>query len=391
TDRIEILDATTLNKLSEIVGKAVRPKGSQTDLNNNYYISFDNLGIHVWDIIKGAKVHSWNKQVDSFGPLGEERDKFLALVEDEKSKTTALSLFDTSKFQETKLLTLNFRVDIWRSNSEIIAFAGKDFLPNNTGAQEGIIEVYDRRTLTLKSKIKVPFVTGYLQYGTVNNSGFSGFAVDPKGTEAILSTYWQDGFGHSATYSQEARLYNLASGEKTRSIKPGVDVREVSYKKDSPDQLNVTYAGGTYTYDGQSDNYVGWNNLRADEHQRFMRSKKVEIRYGENYVRFADLATGENKQLLFNDDLVSIEIFEDKNLMVVLSTSNEISFYDLARLEKRLSIISKKDNEWIAYATTGEFVSSINGADKVYWSLGDTYLEFEALKSEFERPGIIAS
>ena len=62
---------------------------------------------------------------------------------------------------------------------------------------------------------------------------------------------------------------------------------------------------------------------------------------------------------------------EDKNLMITITPQNEISFYDLAKFENRLTIISKKNNEWIAYAPTGEFVSSINGTDKVYWSLGD--------------------
>jgi hypothetical protein len=74
----------------------------------------------------------------------------------------------------------------------------------------------------------------------------------------------------------------------------------------------------------------------------------------------------------------------------MLSAHNEITFRDGSTLEPRLTIESKRDNEWLAWKPSGEFASSVSGADKAFWSVGDRLVSFDALRAKFERQSLLA-
>lgn len=390
-DKIEILDGATLKEISSIVGEAARPLASAADAKNGYYLSSDEEGVNVWDVLTGKKVHAWASPVKRLARLGDETGQFLGLIEDESVRHTRVLRFDTDKFQQDEALVLDFKVDRWLSNAQFVAFAGKPFTRNDVGAENGVILVYDRKSMALKAKIEIPLVTDYLVYRSLNDSGFSSFALNEAGTETVVTTYWQDGFGHADTNSKEARVFNLADGRLARSIKLTVEIAEVAYNRDEPKLLDVRTRGGTYVYERATGNYVRWENLRAYENRLRLRQQDAELRWSKEYLRYLDTKTGTTKQLNVEDYLVAVEIYEDKNLLITLGGANEISFYNLSTLDKGLSIIAKKNNEWIAYAPTGEFVSSMNGTDKVFWLVGDELLEFAALAERFEQPKLIAA
>jgi WD40 repeat protein/outer membrane protein OmpA-like peptidoglycan-associated protein len=390
-DRIEILDGTTLNEISSFTGTAFSPRGGASDQQHNYYVSYDAQGVNVWNILTGRKVHTWNVGVEKLARLPNEPSRFIGLVADEAAQETYVRLFDTATFQQTDLLKLDFKAETWTSNAQVIAFAGAPFMPLDSGSEQGVIEVYDRKSLALKSKTPLLLVLAYLEYGTLDNSGIDSFDVNETGTEAVVTSYWQDGFGHSASYAKEARVVNLADGKVLHSFKIGAEVRQVHYDPDQQDHIHVLTRGSTYVYDRRTWDYVpGEFNLRAYEHDIRLKGGQADVRWGDDYLRYSDKKTGTSKQIVFKEDLINVEAFEDQNLLVTIGNSNEISFFDLSRLEKVLSIVSKKDSEWIAYTPSGEFASSINGTDKVFWLVGDQSLEFAALKSRFERPNILA-
>jgi WD40 repeat protein len=390
-DRIEILDGLTLNLISSYSGDAFSPRGGTSDQERNYYLSYDEQNVNVWNIATGRKVHSWNLNVQNLAPLPGEASQFLGLVQDEATQTTSVRIFDTATFQQSELLKLDFKVEAWDVNGDTIAFAGARYMPVDFGSEDAIIETYDRKGPSKKWRTQVKVLTDYLRYGKLNASGVESFDINSAGTEAVITTYWQDGNGHANQFSKEARVISLADGKVLYSFHNDNEVRQVAFNRNNSDQIQVRTRSRAIVYDRRTWKQVSSGyDLRAFEHEIKLKGGESELRWGDDYLRLADIKSGQSKQIVFGENLRNVEVFEKQNLFVTIGNSNEISFFDLTRLEKVLSIISKKNNEWIAYAPSGEFASSINGTNKVFWLVGDQTLDFAALRSTFERPNILA-
>jgi len=393
-DKIDLLDAgnPTLALVATMKGLAVRPIGSSADLRNGHFLSADDNGFHVWSVVTGKKVHSWKESVKSFGHLSEAPDVFLAVSEDKVAKKTKILQFNTGEFAEKELLTLDFEVDKWFSNSEIVVFAGKPFLPLYRGALKGVVETYERRTMTRRNRFEVPLVTvRQLEYDGVYDSGIVGLSANSKGTEISVSTYWQDGFGHAPTSSSFVQRFDATTG-KPAGVKrlSNEGIMGIKYVNGNDHQLAITTLLTTYVYDNPSDTVTPQKPRRPAGEERIDLKGGAQIRWSNGFLRYSMPAKGITKEWSFNGNLVGVEVFEDRNLLVTLNNANEISFFDLAKGEQELTILSKNNDEWIAYTPAGEFLASPNGTDKVFWSLGDRNLEFAALAALNEKPDILS-
>jgi hypothetical protein len=218
----------------------------------------------------------------------------------------------------------------------------------------------------------------------LNRSGFTALDINPSSTKVVFLTWWQDGFGMGTTYSKEVRLYDLSAGKQLPSIKTDGSVRTIAFNKEKGELIDAATTGGTYTYK-QSGEFVAWNNKRSYESDLNLENGRGSIRWTPNYLRYTGVGQFQKKQLLFAGNIVNAAAFEDQNLLIALANTNEISFYDLSSFEKRLNIVSKKNNEWVAYAPSGDFISSANGTDKVLWIIGDQYLPL-AMKPPTMKP-----
>ena len=389
-ERIEVLDAASkkLESTATILGTSVRPNASAADIVNGYFLSADANGIHVWNVSTGKKVHTWKRPVKLFDRFGDGSDTFVGASENTTKGETELWTFNTSKLEEKLILTLNFKVDCIARTPSVIVVGGKKFLADNQGADKGIIEVYEAQTLKLRKRFEVGLVLGPLRYQSVEDSGITALAVNPSGTQVSISTYWQDGFGHPRSLSTLTCPYDVSSGQRLSCIQLPDGVREIAYKQGSDTMLEITTRLRTYVYDLPANKYAGHQRRRANE-KRIALSSGAEVLWAGDYIKYASPAMNEPIELYFKGDLVGVAVFEKNNLLLTLNNANEISFYNLATGQQELTILSKNNNEWIAYAPTGEFISSEHGAEKVFWSLGDRYLEFSALRESFESRDVI--
>ncbi len=376
-DRIEVLDSTNWNEIDDIQGTAVIPFVGYTDKKNGYYLSADELGIHVWNTQNGRKIFAFNKpNVNRLVKLRSSEDQFIAVFEDRNSKQTQVFLLNTTTRQEKMILNLSYDIDRIVSTDSLIAFGGKPFVPNNTGSKEGFFEIYDRNSMTLKNKITIPFVTDYLKQG-LNGSGFQAADINPKSNEIAVSTYWLDGFGTGTTYSKEARIFNLSSGELVRTIKPNEEIRNVFYPSNhnytsTYDLLGITYSGGTWLYQTKSGEYVRRDNFRTGESRIWLADGKNYVTHSLSGIFFFDTSGKQTRKLNFDDNLQSVAIDENRNLLIAMLTTNEIVYYNLSDFQQKLTIISMKDNEWMAYSPNGEINdSSERGTDRIFVSKGD--------------------
>lgn len=396
-DKIEVLDALSpnLKTLSKITGPSSRALASSTDTLNNYYLSADESGIHAWEISSGTQVNSWSGSVKLFSRMGSDPDNFVFATEDRAKKVTKINVLNTSRFEKKELLSLNYVVDKILVNSLFIAFAVKEFQPNFVGNRTGKIEIYDRKTLKLLRTVSVVLQTRQLEFGRLCDAGFSGFDIAPTGDEAIMTTYWQDGFGHEASHSNRVSIINLSEGEEGNglsiSLGENVEVFDVAYDKNNADFIAATMKSRTVTLDKKTGKALKWSSSRYQEKKIHLPKSNADILWSASYLRLMSRSAGEAPRLLdFDDNLIGVEVFEDKNLLISINSLNEIVLYDLSRFEKVLTIVPKVNREWIAYAPSGYFVASLNGPEKVFWSLGDDYLEFSALVAMYEDSKIIA-
>jgi outer membrane protein OmpA-like peptidoglycan-associated protein/WD40 repeat protein len=384
---IGILDSVTLKRLGETQGTASTALAGAGDTKNGLYLTADSEGVSVWDVQTGKKIHAWKTDLDTFLPVAGHPDQFITEISDEKSKTTRVTLLETSGFTQRELLTLPYNVYRTFITANLLCVAGVPFLPPSQGAETGTVEIYDLATMKLRSRFDVPMVTEALRYGRISYAGFTGFAVTRDGSEALLATSWVDGFGNSGTQSKSVRIFNTSTGQVVRRIDTikGVDDLRLA---ENDAQVGVSLGGFWYLSDRKTGQYLRRDDLYLSENRIALRGGKSVV-WSRVGIRL-DAADPGARRLIDVPDIVNTTAYEDRNLLAVLDEKNEIRFYNLTTFEPLVNMIGKKNDEWIAWASTGEFASSLHGTDKVYWSLGDAYLDFSALRSRFEKPGILS-
>ncbi|HXB20571.1 MAG TPA: OmpA family protein, partial [Candidatus Solibacter sp.] len=376
---ISVLDAATLKQIGSLTGAAVSARGGTADAGNDRYISFDDAGVHVWDIKTGRRIHSWPQVVDRLARISQ--DQILAVHADSKTGKTQLWMLNTSTVSASELPSLQFRVDRVAVRNDAVAFGGTAFVASNRGAENGVVEIFDRKSWERRASLRAPLVTENLEYGSIAGSRIDSLDVAPDGSAVALVSAWMDGFGHPYTFSKDVRVFDVASGLLAERHNFSGQVSSVAFP--DHDHLQVTLGNGTWSVERKTD-------ARTAASEQVSGETVLPLRDGARIIwsraAIRKMQAG-GAQVLNTNDLVDVEVFKDRNLLVALSGSNEISFYALADLSKVITLISKRNGEWIAYAPSNEFSASPNGTDKVSWSLGDRLLAFKTLASRFERTG----
>ncbi|MBD1544864.1 OmpA family protein [Roseibium aggregatum] len=370
-------DTATLQPTDTMSGFAARPEGLSLDERNDLLLSRDDSGTYVWDLATGTRVHKLSTDTElGWSRLSEDGRVHLTVDKDNN-----IVVFDTDDFREEKRDRLDFAVSRMRIAGDYIAFAGKPDGPGKDTAETGIVEVRDRETLKRISRFEVPFVTDRLLYDKLYGTDFTGLAVSKEGL-LTLSTRWKDGYGHGYTESRLTRVFDAKSGEELNVISSSKNVTGVGFDSEDGSLVRILQNNNFwYYYEARTGRYVRSSTIGTIYKHKLDDGRTIEWSY--------DVLRLGGHQVFFRGTLRDIAVHESKNLIVALTSANELVFFDLGKLERQLTIVIKNNDQWLAYAPTGEFAASLAGTDNVYWSLGDNYLPFDALKSRYERPHIL--
>lgn len=378
---ISILNSSSYNADSGFRGETEQARFSYADKRNGLYVTFDDK-THVWNIKTGRKIHTWNKKITMVASKSEGSSEFYGVSGKE------LSLYNLDNMSSKKLFkTINIPNKIKVVNNQLVSAGSKSYIGEDI-SQSGFIETYSLITNKLTNEFKVDLVTDRLKY-KIHNGGFEDISVTKDARYILLSTYWQDGFSSGTTYSKHVRIYDLKTGRKIRTIGLKNPAKKIRLSDDNSDEFDLVTSRATHTYDFNG-NKVETNPLEFQGLETIqLISRNSEISYMPSAIIYNDKTTNKITTINFPDNLLNVDIFSKSNLMVSLTTDNKIGLYDLDTITKQLTIVNKKNNEWIAYTPTGEFASSTNGTSRVFWTLGDNYLPFKALRNKFENPKII--
>jgi outer membrane protein OmpA-like peptidoglycan-associated protein len=349
-DHIEILDPITLKTIDKIEPTTSNFKGAFKD-GENQMITVDKESINIWNVKTGTKNHYWLatpvfiRQLDA-------PNEFLALNEDKINQKTLFTQYNSTDYTKKELFEIPFQVDKWVIKDDKIIILAKHFLPISQGNKYGQVLVYDAKSYALINSFEVLLQDGLLTYN-LYSSNYEFYDISPDGNKLSFSAYWQDGYGHDFTYTDFIRIYDLNTGKEIKKI-----INSSSSTFLSSSKIKV----GDRTYDLNTDTSEIATKEENDSNS-LVKNKSDNNSYSLD--------------------------FENLNLHIDASGDNQFVFSNKTTKENILTLVSKRNNEWIAYAPSGEFASSLNGTDRVNWILGSRRLPFNALKKKFENPNLL--
>ncbi|MEH0074524.1 OmpA family protein [Pannonibacter sp. Pt2] len=373
---VEWLDAASLEPVADMTGLAPAGYSISSDKTNALLVSRDSSASHVWDLTTGQRVHTLQVS-PKLGWMALEEDGSRQFMVDADNRIVT---FSTQDYREEVLEDLGFNVQFVSTSDKYVVFAGQP--AGKTDSRTGVLEVRERPSLRKLSRIEFDFVTSRLQYGKSYGTAVNDISISDADGLVALATRWEDGYGHGWTNGKTVRVYEIASGRETKVISLNKEVRDLSFRDEEPGKLRVLeVAGGWRIYDVASGRYEKWEADNGFWTRKLDDGRTIE--WSRDLLKLGD------RTAFFRGTLRDIEVLEPRNLLVAMTSGNELVYFDLRTLERQLTVVIKNGNEWIAYAPSGEFTSSLGGTDGVFWSLGDNYLPFDALKQRFERPRVI--
>lgn len=213
-------------------------------------------------------------------------------------------------------------------------------------------------------------------------------AIDPTGRYLAVRVWWKEHWGYPALSGKQVWLFDLENGSEIERVALNSRAEGIAFAPGNTPLLRVSYDTSTGVYDLKRKAWEKREPWSAKETLLAEVGPLKVIALGKNLTLIDGNAP--ERYVFLRGTPSSVGLYPTQNLMLVYYGSGEFDYFDLKTLTRQLTLHAKEKGEWLAYAPSGEFSASPNGADGYFWALGDKYLPFSALRERFERPDIIA-
>jgi len=356
-DHIKIYDNTFSKQLNKFNGETNFAKRIFKIEDNNKVLTSDQQGIHVWDIGNAKKIHQWKiKNVYKIHQLKNKPSQFIIISR--QNNTSNIYKIDGMSFTKTHLGDIALDIFDWGiiDNNKLFV-SGVKFFKYGTHSGRGYLRLYNLDNFTTPIKqIEIDIVTEVQRYNRLYETAFKFALVSPDKNKVAVLTKWQDGWGQSHITSKNLRIYDFNSAKELKNIRLNNTLTHLAFKDSDHIEIN--------------SKVINLNN--GNETKVIDKSKKNIYDHSNNY----------------SASLNSV-VFDKRNLKVILKRDNIMEFRNNTNNNLVLSIINKKDNKWIAYTPQGNYTSSLNGTDKVFWKLGGKLLPISAFKGKYKDNKVI--
>lgn len=371
---IVYLDVNTMSPVRSVSGLSVNGEDLTMLPDTKAVLSRDENGSSVWSLETGRRLHRLDVPVSfSWKPLREGGTTYFSVNEQGQLVT-----FDTQTYTHDIALETGSKIGSMSVSKDHIVLATVPSGQNSYTKPRSSLIVLDRNTLREVTEFKTDIVTAPTRFPDIYDPGVRVRVAD-NGLIAFTSS-WTAGVKQERTNGRLVTVFNINSGVELKSFQAGGPNSDMAFKEDGA-ELWFKDKVRWYVYEPRTG-----KELRREVPKP---SYEIELSDGRTLRWFWDHVELDGTEITFPYNIRDLEVNEDLNLAVGVTTGNEIVFIDLKHMQKALTIAPKANGEWIAYAPDGGFSSSLGGTEGGYWSLGDNYVPFDALRSQFERPGLI--
>ncbi|WP_323769297.1 OmpA family protein [Antarctobacter sp.] len=367
-------DPDTLEPVRAQDNLARQGKGLTLIEGTDMAISRDEAGSSVWNLRTGRRVHRFDVPVaQGWAKLNDSGSVLVSVTEDGQVVT-----FDSATFQHDIALRTGLQIaDMSSNGDDYLVLASKPDDKQRKSSARSTILVLERSTLREVRRFDYDIVTDATGGDAIFRTRVD-VSLSEDGLLAVTSDF-EIGYKKGLDGSTVVTTYDLTSGRELQRLT--LKSRQQALDWTDAGELRVKRDNTWEVFDPRTA-----KSLRT-EVPEFEFTRDLED--GRSLRWFWDYIELDGQSIAFPYSLRDVEIRDDLNLAIGVTNGNEVVFVDLRTMEKALTISTRADGEWIAYAPDGGFTASLGGTKGVYWSLGDNFLPFEALKNRYERPGLI--
>ncbi len=343
--------------------------GLNWDKSGDLLFAQDEAGVNIWHVNQARLVQR----------VQEDTMRWVQDTRDEKrwwtfTKEGELLSFSTTDYALTRYPGVDFKPDFAVQKGHWLVVAEDVYEDAATHAR---VAIFDLRSIRKQAEFSVGLITAPLRHG--NGVAYSGIrTLDINADEGVvaLSSWWNDRF--ESTYSKNIQRFRLADGSSVgEDVLSPSPIQNLSFK-DMP--------AGDIKVGAPVDSFI--LTLATGRHREVTPKDwyKVELDNGKTLKYGSFVLEYDGRRRVVKDNIIDVVADSERNVVIAQSQSNVLTYYSLDTLEPRLFVYFKKDGEWLAADTRGYFTSSLNGTANTYWSLGDNFLPFEALREKYENP-----
>ena len=371
---IVYLDLETMSPVRSVRGLSVEGRDLTMLAGADAVISRDETGSSIWSLKTGRRLHRLDVPVTfSWKPLQEDDSTYFSVNEEGQ-----LITFDTRSFTHEVALETGLKINSLDVSTDHIVLASVPSGQVAYNEPRSSLIVLDRKTLQKVSEFEMDIVTEPVRHSSIFDPAVR-VRISDNGLVAFTSS-WTAGVKQARTDSRLVTVFDANSGVELKSFRAGGPSSDLDFK-DGGNELWFKDKERWYVYEPRTGKELRREVPKPDY--------EIELSDGRTLHWFWDHVELNGKEVTFPYNVRDLEVNEALNLAVGMTTGNEIVFIDLKHMQLALTIAPKANGEWIAYAPNGGYSSSLDGTEGVYWSLGDNYVPFDALRNQFERPGLI--
>ena len=352
------------------------------DKKNDYLLTEDSGGTNVWEVATGKRIHSYEnkksheKNFLSWRQIELQQDSFISV----NFMGEVLKLSSTD-FTIKKVAQVDYEPAKHSLQGKYYVVTGRDRGTVWKPTGKDYVTIFDSATYEKISSFEVDLVNEPIEYG-VRRAWIADIAIDPVSQSIAFSTWWDDG-GAKMITSKTVQLFDINSGKFIKNVLSNFPVENGLFFNTSDETLGEIQVLGK-TWQAKLNLSTG----KMSEFEPLKKPSKTlddgsKLSWGLFEVFYND------KKISTKERIAGVVVDKNRNLLVVYTKGNNIIYYSLSDLDKRLTINSRKNNQWIAYTESGYFDASAYGTNGVYWTFGDRYLPFNTLKEKFEKPYLV--
>lgn len=373
-DQITYLDTDTLKEARRETGNAHDGLGLTMVPSQDLVMARDSVGTNVWSVKTGRRVHRVEGELAfSWKPLTQ--DGTILFTFDKQGQ---MHRFDAQSFRSETVLQIDGEPYSMAENSSHIALGT---IPSGSGPfndPKATIYVIEKATLRTVMRKSFDLVSEPTNFPDIYAPRVH-VALADNGLVAVTSS-WVAGFKQGRTEGRLVTIFDPSQDTEVTSFQAQDRYFDMKWAEDGT-HLKFRGRGQWSLYDSANGSVSGTETPEP--------VYKVALENGRTLEWFWDHVMVDGREITFPYNLRHLEVNEDRNLAIGLTTGNELIFIDLKTVQIALTIAAQSNDEWIAFTPDGRYTSSLNGTESVYWSLGDNYLPFAALSEQYERPGLI--